>query len=238
MMPPPPPLLGAVFDGDDTLWSTERLYDEARARAREIVEGAGLDGVRWESIERDLDVERVASHAFSPERFPGSCLLAYEAVSQSLGQIPDPAIESAVYKAAASVFEQDPTVVAGARETLSRLRGRGVRLALLTKGDPQVQLRRIRRSRLESCFDLVRIVPEKTPESIRDIVHSLGVNPSEAWMIGNSVRSDILPALSAGIRAIWVNSHVWEYERAAAPPLDPRVVPVDSISEVAPLIAQ
>ena len=67
---PSRPILGIVFDGDDTLWNTERLYDAARAKARHVVEKAGLDGARWEELERRIDVENVAHLGFSTERFP------------------------------------------------------------------------------------------------------------------------------------------------------------------------
>jgi putative hydrolase of the HAD superfamily len=53
-----------VFDGDDTLWHTEWLYDDARQQAREVVEAAGLDGARWEELERRTDVKNVESAAW------------------------------------------------------------------------------------------------------------------------------------------------------------------------------
>jgi putative hydrolase of the HAD superfamily len=97
---------------------------------------------------------------------------------------------------------------------LTTLRARGTRLALLTKGDPSVQSRRTQRSGLSDLFDIIEIVPEKSGTIIRELVARLGVEIDSAWMVGNSIRSDVIPAVDAGIRTVWIGAHVWEYERA------------------------
>lgn len=202
-----------VFDGDDTLWETEHLYDEARAQARKIVEGTGLDGAAWEAKERLLDVENVARFGHGPDRFPTSCVEAYEAICKSAGELPAGDVGRELDSTARSVFEQPAPLVPEARETLGALREMGVRLALLTKGDPEVQLRRVEQSGLRDMFELVEIVEQKTPEAILAVLSYLEVAPAEALTVGNSVRSDVLPSLVAGVKPIWIDAHVWEYER-------------------------
>jgi len=202
-----------VFDGDDTLWSTEHLYDLARDEARAEVTLTGLDGDEWEQLERVIDVKNVSHFGFSVERFPTSCVQAYEAVARSSSLPIDPEVRERVRFAAASVFRRDPPLVRGARETLQALRARGVKLALLTKGDHNLQIRRVERSGLADLFDVIHVVAEKPPSAFHDIVAELKVEPRETWSVGNSVRSDILPAIEAGLRAVWVDAHVWEHER-------------------------
>jgi putative hydrolase of the HAD superfamily len=202
-----------VFDGDDTLWSTEPLYDRARDKARTEVARAGLDGDEWERLERRFDVENVAHFGFSIERFPTSCVQAYEAVAHHCNVPANPDIRERVRAAASAVFGQDPPLVPGAREVLRRLRARGAKLALLTKGDRDLQARRVERSGIADLFEVIRIVSEKPPDEFRDIVAKMEVEPKYAWSVGNSVRSDILPAIEAGLRAVWVDAHVWEHER-------------------------
>jgi putative hydrolase of the HAD superfamily len=226
---------GVVFDGDDTLWSTEPLYDEARSIARAIVAACGLDPERWESLERQIDVENVALLGYSPERFPTSCVQAYEAVVGS-GQPADAATAERIRAAARSVFERDPPLLPGALETLSMLRARDIRLALLTKGDHEVQLRRIASSGLAALFDVIEIVPEKSPETIRLVTATLGVKPASAWMVGNSMRSDVLPALAAGLHAIWIDAHVWEHERTHDHLVDDRVVVASTLTDILEVI--
>lgn len=231
------PPTGVVFDGDDTLWRTEELYDDARTRARQVVAAAGLDGARWEDLERRLDLSNVNLWGFSVQRFPGSCIQAYEEMCRARGWTPDADISKRVREAASAVFERDPVLAPGARETLADLRSRGVRLGLLTKGDPQLQRRRVDRSGLRDLFDVVQIVSDKSPAAIRDVVRSLGVDIRSAWMVGNSVRSDILPAIEAGLRAVWINAHVWEYERAYDHLADEEVVTVSSLVDIPSVIS-
>jgi putative hydrolase of the HAD superfamily len=205
--------VAVVFDGDDTLWSTEPLYDRARKDARAEVVRSGLDGDEWERLERSIDVENVRHFGFSVERFPTSCVQAYEAVTRASDRLIEPAVRERVRAAAAAVFSQDPPLIAGARETLKNLRARGTKLGLLTKGDHDLQERRVARSGIADLFDVVRIVPEKPAEAFREIVSALNVEPKDAWSVGNSVRSDIVPAVEAGLRAVWIDAHVWEHER-------------------------
>jgi putative hydrolase of the HAD superfamily len=202
-----------VFDGDDTLWSTEPLYDRARDEARAEVVRYGLDGDEWERLERSLDVENVRHLGFSTKRFPTSCVQAFEALARASSLPANPDVRDRVRAAASTVFRQDPPLVEGARETLRGLRARGAKLALLTKGDRALQSRRVERSGVADLFDVIRIVPEKPSAAFRAIVAELGVEPKDAWSVGNSVRSDILPAINAGLRAVWIDAHVWEHER-------------------------
>jgi putative hydrolase of the HAD superfamily len=76
-----------------------------------------------------------------------------------------------------------------------------------------LQSRRIEQSGLREFFHVIRIVPEKSPGIIREVVAALGVDAASAWMVGNSMRSDVVPAVDAGLRAVRIPAHVWEHER-------------------------
>jgi putative hydrolase of the HAD superfamily len=229
-------LRAIVFDGDDTLWSTEPLYDKARDEARSEVARSGLDGEKWEQLERRFDVANVRHFGFGIERFPTSCVQAYEAVAKASDVPVDPEVRERVRSAARTVFSQDPALIPGARETLRHLRARGVKLALLTKGAHELQERRVERSGLAELFDFVRIVAEKQAAEFNDIVTKLEVEPHNAWSVGNSIRSDIIPAIEAGLRAVWIDAHVWEHERFDGSFAHNRLVVVDDISRVAQAI--
>ncbi len=203
-----PVAFGVIFDGDDTLWITENLYDDARSRVRRIVDNAGVDGAAWEERERSIDVQNVAKYGFGMERFPASCIQAYEEMHHP----PDRRIVEKIREAACSAFERAPMLVPGAKETLTVLRARGARLALLTKGDTELQLRRVNGSGLREFFDVVKIAQEKSPALIREVVAALGVDLQSTWMVGNSIRSDVIPAIKAGIRAVQIPAHGWEFE--------------------------
>lgn len=225
-----------IFDGDDTLWQTERLYDCARADARRAVEAAGLDGDEWEQRERLIDVENVARFGHSAKRFPTSCAEAYERLSEDGGQPVSSTVRTAVYEAAKSVFSRRAPLVRNAAEILESLRERGYALALLTKGDPTVQRRRIEQSGLARLFDLIEVVDHKTPETIASVLDRLGVSPSAALTVGNSVRSDVLPSLEAGVAPVWVDAHVWEYEREHKGPPVRGVIKKEKLSGILEMV--
>ncbi|HWX17453.1 MAG TPA: HAD family hydrolase [Chthoniobacterales bacterium] len=230
--------VGIIFDGDDTLWWSERLYDDARSRARHIVEKSGLDGAEWERRERVLDVQNVARFWFSLQRFPTSCVEAYGELCKVKGQRIDASVAEQIRNTAESAFTGEARIVAGAKTVLTRLRSRGVRLALLTKGDPELQARRIEQSGLAKFFHVIRIVPEKSPDVIREVVAALGVDTRCAWMVGNSMRSDILPAVEAGVRAVRIPAHVWEHERTHDYISSEGVTVISSLAQIPKLIAR
>jgi putative hydrolase of the HAD superfamily len=230
-------MVAVIFDGDDTLWATEPLYDRARAQARGIVSAAGHDGAAWDARQRRLDVENVGLMGYSPDRFPTSCVQAYEQLCRDTGSTPDREVAACIRHAAASVFDADAPLVADAEETLAALRARGLRLALLTKGHPEIQARRVARSGLAKYFDIVEIVTEKSAETIAGIVRALGATAADSWMVGNSMRSDVMPALEAGLRAVWIAAHVWEYERTHDHLADERTLTAAHLSEVPDLLA-
>ena len=94
-------------------------------------------------------------------------------------------------------------IIDGVPETLAELRGRHD-LLLLTKGNHEEQAHKITRSGLAHLFRRTVITPEKTPDTYRDLVAEESLDPARTWMIGNSPRSDILPAVEAGLRGVFV----------------------------------
>ena len=201
-----------VFDGDDTLWITEPLYDEARGASRRVVEMAGFSGESWDSLQRVIDLRNVAEYGLSSIRFPTSCRQAYEQLALEVGRQPDKEVGDKVYESASQVFREVAPLSPGAFDVVQALRA-DHRVVLLTQGDDAVQRKRLDDSGLAPLFDHVRIVPKKDVTALRELLRDLGVDAESAWMIGNSVPSDVNPALEAGMQAIWIDAHVWEHER-------------------------
>lgn len=204
---------GAILDGDDTLWVTEPLYDIARSAAGAVVRAAGLDEAAWDAAQRTIDVANVAVLGLSAARFPTSCVQAYELVAQETDRPVEPDVAAQVRSAAAAVFDERAPLVDGVAEVLTSLGQRGP-LALLTKGDPEVQAKRIADSGLSSHFAVIEIVSAKDAGTFRALADQLGLLAADCWSIGNSLGSDIVPAVEAGLRGVWIDAHVWEYERA------------------------
>lgn len=220
-----------VFDGDDTLWFVEVLYDEARAEARGVVERAGLDGAEWDRRQRRIDVENVTRMGLSPDRFPKSCVDAYGSIAIESSSAIDAAVKAAVEDAARRVFERVAPLSPDAVGVLTELSA-DYRLALLTKGDEGVQRKRIADSGLEGFFEVVAIVADKDRAAFRSILGAALVTPDHAWSIGNSIPSDINPAIEVGMSGIWIDAHVWEHERRELVTTAGQVIEVQRLSEV------
>lgn len=201
-----------VFDGDDTLWETEPLYDRARSEAARVVAAAGFDPDDFEMLQRSIDTDNVRTMGLSAERFPTSSVEAFEELARRGGTKADQEALRRVYEASAAVFETQAPLLPYAEELLATL-ARSCRLALLTKGDQQVQRRRIEASGLRPYFDEIEIVSNKGRETFLDLLVRMRAIAGESWSIGNSLPSDVAPALEAGMRAIWIDAHVWAHER-------------------------
>jgi len=115
---------------------------------------------------------------------------------------------------AQQVLDPPIALLPDVQETLTQLRPTS-RLVLVTKGADDVQSAKVTRSGLGSLFDAVRIVPEKHRDTYASLVDELGSDHTTTWMIGNSPRSDINPAIEAGIGAIYIpHSETWSAEMA------------------------
>jgi putative hydrolase of the HAD superfamily len=237
-MPPYPermssPLL--VFDGDDTLWVVEPLYDEARSSAGDYLRDQGLDPQRWEVLQRAIDVENVKKLGLAASRFPTSCVEAYRQVVKETGGQPDKDVEEEVWRRAARVFERKAPLVSAARDVLEELAST-YRLALLTQGELWVQERRVNQSGLAHFFEVVQITERKSSAVFAGLLDELNAQPSASWSIGNSLPSDIYPALDIGMSAVWVDAHVWEYERRQVEVIEGCLLRAERLADIAEVL--
>ena len=119
---------------------------------------------------------------------------------------------------ARSIAEQEIELLPGVAETLSDLATRH-RLILMTKGDRAEQADKLARSGLAPHFSAVEIVSEKDPATYGQVIHRHELTPHTSWMIGNSPKSDINPALAAGLHAVFLfHKDTWVLEHAAPDP--------------------
>jgi putative hydrolase of the HAD superfamily len=222
----------AIFDGDDTLWASEELYDAALEEASRIVDRAGLPPDEWRTLQRKFDLQNVVKMGMSRERFPKSSTEALLHLAAQHEQPVAPGLVAEVVEASESVFNARASLLPNVEETLRALDESSFALALMTKGDPEVQRRRVEQSGLEGWFDLVRIVPQKTETEFVRVVEHFGLRTDQAWSIGNSLPSDINPALSAGLHAIWIDAYVWEHEQQDHHPAHDRLTVLHRLEDV------
>jgi putative hydrolase of the HAD superfamily len=203
-----------VFDGDDTLWETQELYEVSKRRFYDLLAELGIDRSASAATLGEIDVANVALLGFSPERFPRSMGEAYDRLTNAHGLSVDSDLREQVVAIGLYVFESAPELRPDAITVLDSLRYR-YRLILFSAGDERVQARRIEQTKTAGLFDAIRITPAKNELSWADLVSDFNLDPTASWSIGNSVKSDINPALALGIRCVVVSGASWEYERAS-----------------------
>jgi putative hydrolase of the HAD superfamily len=205
-----------IFDGDDTLWMTQRLYETAKDQFEALCREVGV----WDpSIRQRVDAvdgERVELLGFSKERFPGSLVQVLECARMARGLPKSKILATKALRIGKSVFSSKAPLRAGAHTTLRRLALR-YRLLLVTKGDRAVQLRRLQDSELAKFFGAVYVVKDKTPQTLRDIFRQEKVAASRVLVVGDSLRSDVKPALAIGASAVWIPAPTWHVEHGERP---------------------
>jgi putative hydrolase of the HAD superfamily len=170
-----------------------------------------------EQVRNALDeVERLnaSTHGYGSAAFGRNLRETYERLSER--EISKPALDHLLHLAS-RITRADLKLLPGVEATLSYLQRRH-RLLLFTKGQPEEQSLKVERSGLRAAFDAVIIASEKDTATYEGIARRYQIERSRAWMIGNSPRSDITPALEAGFGAVYIpHEHTWRLERAAIP---------------------
>lgn len=204
---------GVVFDFDDTLVQTTVYFEKAREEyARYMVKlGFPLDGVLT-ALDR-YDIENVKRYGgFAKECFPHAMVRTYEHFCKLTGTKTNKTISHKVEEMGWWVFEQPPVLLPGVVDTLEELSS-FLPLYLATKGDPPVQLKRIDESGLAKYFKSIHVLTHKNTEDYQKIGGQHNLEPCTSWVVGNSVKSDINPALRAGYNCIFVpHPYTWHHE--------------------------
>jgi putative hydrolase of the HAD superfamily len=200
------------FDGDDTLWHNESIFSMTQEKFRAMLgEALAADIDR-----RLLDTERGNLGLFG-YGIKGFILSMIEtAIEVTDGRIEARDIQSMI-DAGKAMLRHPVELLDGVAETVEYL-SHSHRLVLVTKGDLFDQESKIARSGLAEMFDAIEIVSEKDPDTYRRVLARHGIAPERFLMVGNSVRSDILPVLEIGGQAVHVPYYItWAHEHVEPP---------------------
>ncbi|TCQ28332.1 HAD family hydrolase [Rhizobium sp. PP-CC-3G-465] len=221
------------FDADDTLWQNEQFYrltEEAfAALLADHCEAAVLS-------ERLLAAERrnLALYGFGIKGFTLSMIETALELTDS--ELPGHVV-GRILEIGREMLRHPVDLLPSARETLDALAGR-YRLVLITKGDLFDHERKLAASGLGPFFDGIEIVSDKTEGIYRGIFARHGMEPGRCAMIGNSLKSDILPVLGAGASAIFIpHDLTWIHEHAETPDDNPRFFQAADLSAVPGILA-
>jgi putative hydrolase of the HAD superfamily len=218
------------LDGDDTLWHSEQLFVETQDRFRELL--APYTDLAADALdERLLEVEHrnLGSFGYGVKAFTLS--LVETAIDVTGGAVPGAAVQQ-ILDLGKALLDHPVQLLDGVAEAVDALTDR-YRVMLVTKGDLLHQESKLARSGLAEVLWAVEILSEKDQPTYRRVLERHRIEPSTFVMVGNSVRSDVLPVLELGARAVHVPYHVtWALEHAEAEPDRHRFPVLDSIAEL------
>jgi putative hydrolase of the HAD superfamily len=212
-----------IFDADDTLWENNVVFEQVIADFIAWIDHPQLAPGEVRSILDEVETLHSVEHGYGTKVFN----LTLEVTARRLreGDL-TPADREAIAGLITRLAWDQLEIIAGVPETLAELRGRHD-LLLLTKGNHEEQAHKIARSGLAHLFRRTVITPEKTPATYRALVAEESLDPARTWMIGNSPRSDILPAVEAGLRGVFIpHEHTWRLEHVELPEAHERILQV------------
>ena len=206
-----------LFDADDTLWENNVYFERAIAAFISYIDHRVH--TREEVREHLNTCERatIAQHGYGLKSFRKSLIQCFE---QLTDEPVTPEKHDRIVAFTESIASAEIELLPEVEPTLRTLAERH-RLLLVTKGNPDEQIGKLNRSGLETFFTAVEVPHEKDDSMYRELAHRHSCELTQTWMIGNSPKSDINPALAAGFNAVFIpHDYTWalEHESVNAPP--------------------
>lgn len=218
-----------LVDADDTLWENNVYFERAIEQFIDFVSHQHYSRGEVRRMLDEIERANTALHGYGSAAFARNLQEAFRRLAET--PISAEQVEHAA-ALAATIARQEMEIIDGVPETLDYLAGRH-RLVLFTKGCEEEQRAKLRRSSLERFFSGTFIVREKDRDAYQRVTADLGTVPAQSWMIGNSPRSDINPALAAGLSAVWVpHSATWTLEQEELQPGSGELLVVQQFGEL------
>ena len=220
-----------LIDADDTLWENMIYFDRAIAAFIGYLNHREYSPAQVRQALDAIERENILTHGYGLSSFSRSLVACFKRLSS------EPVTEEkreCVLGFARAIAEHEIELLPGVESALRELATRH-QLILMTKGDEAEQAGKLGRSGLACHFSAVEIVPEKEPSAYREVMLRRELKSHSTWMIGNSPKSDINPALAAGLHAVFLfHKNTWALEHAeieAAPP-GQHLIELDSFAKL------
>jgi putative hydrolase of the HAD superfamily len=218
-----------IIDADDTLWENNIYFEQAFDSFVGFLDHSSLTPVEVRDVLDAIEVENAKIHGYGSLNFARNLRQTYERLAERAVNEAD---LRTVMGFAERILDTPMETIEGVPETLAYLAGRHD-LTLFTKGHPEEQKLKIDRSGLGIYFDHTAVVKEKDCAAYRRLVADRGMDPAATWMIGNSPKSDINPALEAGLNAVFVpHAHTWVLEKQDIVPGAGRLLVLEKFAEL------
>ena len=221
-----------LVDADDTLWENNIYFERAIASFISYLDHHEYTPEEVRAKLNEVERAQTMKHGYGVASFRRSLITCFERLS---GGPVSPEKHERIVSFADSVLDQEIELLPGVAETLPHLASRH-RLILMTKGNEAEQANKLARSGLGEYFTAVEIPKEKNPCAYGDVCSKYRLTYSDTWMIGNSPKSDINPALACGLHAIYIhhpNTWMLEHETMDSPRAGQRLLEVESFAKLA-----
>jgi putative hydrolase of the HAD superfamily len=220
-----------LIDADDTLWENNVYFERAIAKFISFLDHREYSAEEVRLVLNDVERDSIVKHGYGLHSFAHSLVETFEKLS---ADPVTPELHERIRSFAHQIADHPVELIVGVPETLDYL-SRRHHLILMTKGNPAEQASKVERSGLKEYFAAVEIVAEKDEATYRSAISKYALASDETWMVGNSPKSDINPALAAGLHAVFVphdNTWILEHEELAAAPAAQRLLVLGRFGEL------
>ena len=220
-----------LIDADDTLWENNIYFERAIGRFISFLNHRESTPAQVREVLNDVERECIVKHGYGLESFARALVDTFEKLSV---EPITPELHQRICRFAHDISGHPVEILPGVPETLRHL-GERHHLILMTKGNAVEQSGKVERSGLKEYFAAVEIVAEKDEATYRGVVSKYELPPDATWMVGNSPKSDINPALAAGLHAVFVphgNTWILEHEELAEAPPPQRLLVVEEFADL------
>lgn len=221
-----------IFDADDTLWENNVYFEDAFDRFCEFLNHSRMTPQQVRAALDEIEIANNKIHGYGAKNFARNLTECYRHLAER--GIADEDVQR-VISFAEEILERPVELMPDVEETLARL-GEVHELTLFTKGHPEEQHSKIDRSGLRRYFDHCAVVKEKNAAAYQALAEERAFDSNRTWMIGNSPKSDINPALRAGLRAVFIpHARTWALEHEEVPAKHERLIRIERFADLGTL---
>jgi putative hydrolase of the HAD superfamily len=207
-----PNQLAVIFDGDDTLWRTQPIYKSVIDEFYAVLEQQGFAPEVFRPLFTSINQDLLKKIELSRDRLGRAMSGTYETMCQHAGIMSQSSISERLVELAQQVYIRTPEPVEHVHEVLSLLQ-KDFELFFYSGGVEETQKARLAKLGLDHYFqDRVFVVTRKDAKTLEGILQTCSLDPEVAWMVGNSPKFDVNPALQVGLNCVWLHTSFWKEE--------------------------
>lgn len=220
-----------LIDADDTLWENNIYFERAIARFISFLNHREYSPEQVREVLNEVEKENIIRHGYGLHSFAHALVNTFERLTVDPMT---PELHNQIHKIAHAIAEHPVELISGVPETLEYLVAKH-HVIMVTKGDITEQSGKVERSGLAAYFAAIEIVAEKNVSAYQAVVEKYELTTDRTWMVGNSPKSDINPALMAELNAVFVphdNTWVLEHEEVLSNGFSGKLLVLDSFAQL------